>query len=168
MSNRIELQLENGKYTYVFDNGKQYALRHGEHWRDLLGDKFVYCLAHELSEARSELEALKARSKPSKELPEDVQAALRHALDVMSKHGDGFTSVGATTVIEDFMSNPPLPEPIVELPPYGFKDNPGMGFPAEWENYSSEKYRNMVIDVLLEAGISAKVGDKVHRPEPTD
>lgn len=39
-----EVTVEDGKYTVVFDDGKLYALRYGERWRDLTGDKFVYAL----------------------------------------------------------------------------------------------------------------------------
>ena len=35
---------ENGKYTIVFDEstGALYALRYGEYWKDLSGDKLIY------------------------------------------------------------------------------------------------------------------------------
>ena len=56
------IDLENGKYTYVFeDSGRQYALRHGESWRDLTGDKFVFCLAYRVHELEEEVAQLKAR-----------------------------------------------------------------------------------------------------------
>lgn len=58
----MRIDLENGKYTYVFDKGHQYALRHGTTWRDLTGDKFVYCLASELEEAREKLHAMAAHN----------------------------------------------------------------------------------------------------------
>lgn len=45
-----------GKYAVVLhDNGAMEALRYGEPWRDLTGDKLVYCLASELQEARDAL-----------------------------------------------------------------------------------------------------------------
>lgn len=60
----MRIDLENGKYTYVFEpkTGIQYALRHGQHWRDLVGDKFVYCLATELEEAREQQDAIAAQN----------------------------------------------------------------------------------------------------------
>lgn len=39
-----QVTVEDGKYTVVFEDGKLYALRYGEPWRDLTGDKFVYAL----------------------------------------------------------------------------------------------------------------------------
>ncbi len=46
-----------GKYVVTDEGGKGlHALRHGEAWRELTGDKLVYCLAHELQEAREEAE----------------------------------------------------------------------------------------------------------------
>jgi len=42
----MRIDLEDGKYTYLLDDiGGQQALRYGEPWRDLTGDKFVYGLA---------------------------------------------------------------------------------------------------------------------------
>lgn len=58
----MRIDLENGKYTYVFDKSHQYALRHGEPWKDLTGDKFVYCLAAELEEAREQHAAIAAHN----------------------------------------------------------------------------------------------------------
>lgn len=49
------IELDDGKYTYVFDGGNQYALRHGEEWRDLTGDKFVYCMGAEIETLRAQL-----------------------------------------------------------------------------------------------------------------
>ena len=48
-----EVQFENGKYTYVRHcDGSASALRYGEHWRDLTGDKFVGALVDELQSVR--------------------------------------------------------------------------------------------------------------------
>lgn len=60
------LDLADGKYTYIFEDGKQYALRYGEPWRDLTGDKFVYCLASEASAAQ-ELRQQNARMRTALE-----------------------------------------------------------------------------------------------------
>lgn len=49
------ISLSDGKYTYVFDNGEQYALRYGGYWRDLTGDKFVYCLAARIKELEDQI-----------------------------------------------------------------------------------------------------------------
>ena len=55
----MKIELENGKYTYVcYDDGRQHALRYGEEWRDLVGDKFVYCLAHRVTELQEQNKAL--------------------------------------------------------------------------------------------------------------
>lgn len=48
------------KYTVIMENdGRLHALRYGEPWKELTGQKMVYCLAYELSEARQEAEALR-------------------------------------------------------------------------------------------------------------
>ena len=48
----FEIELDGGKYTYIFDNGKQKALRYGEEWRDLTGDNLIYWMAVELNDLR--------------------------------------------------------------------------------------------------------------------
>lgn len=46
----MEYTLENGKYTLIFDDktGILEALRYGEKWRDLTGDKLVYSMLTEM------------------------------------------------------------------------------------------------------------------------
>ena len=56
---RMSVDVCDGKYTVVMDaDGKLFALRCGEPWRELVGDKMVYCLAAELEEARTEVARL--------------------------------------------------------------------------------------------------------------
>ena len=56
MDEDIRLDLCDGKYTYVLTkDGRQFALRYGEPWQDLVGDKFVLALATELHELREKL-----------------------------------------------------------------------------------------------------------------
>jgi hypothetical protein len=42
------IDLEGGKYTVIYDNGRLSALRYGEPWRDLTGDGLVLALVHEI------------------------------------------------------------------------------------------------------------------------
>lgn len=51
----MKIDLNDGKYTYVFDNGKQYALRYGEQWRDLTGDNLIYWMACRIEELEDRL-----------------------------------------------------------------------------------------------------------------
>lgn len=70
-----QIELNGGKYTYVFDQGKQYALRYGEPWRDLTGDNLVYWMAAKIQE----LEAWRdAAFKAHPNLDLDIEAA-KHA-----------------------------------------------------------------------------------------
>lgn len=55
----MKIDLDDGKYTYVMDNGKQYALRYGEPWRDLCGDKFVYAMACMIQGLEDEVQSLR-------------------------------------------------------------------------------------------------------------
>lgn len=53
------LQLAGGKYTYrTDDTGRAEALRYGEPWRDLTGDRFISALASRAAIADELLEAL--------------------------------------------------------------------------------------------------------------
>lgn len=51
------VNLGDGKYTYINDEQGQRALRYGEPWRNLAGDKFVYCMAAEIESLRAEAKA---------------------------------------------------------------------------------------------------------------
>jgi len=42
---QMRISLDDGKYTYILDRDGQRALRYGEEWRNLVGDKFVYNMA---------------------------------------------------------------------------------------------------------------------------
>lgn len=50
----MRIELEDGKYTYLLDEGAQKALRYGEPWRDLCGDKFIYSMACEIERLQAE------------------------------------------------------------------------------------------------------------------
>lgn len=58
----MKIDLNDGKYTYVFEDGKQYALRYDEQWRDLTGDNLVYCMACKISELEEQLENMKQQA----------------------------------------------------------------------------------------------------------
>lgn len=50
------IELENGKYTLVHDNGAGFhALRGGEPWRELVGDGLVLAAAYEIEKLRTAL-----------------------------------------------------------------------------------------------------------------
>lgn len=71
----MKIELDNGKYTYVFHpDGRQHALRYGQPWRDLLGDKFVYCMACKIEELESSL-------KKSDEALDSLVATIQEILD---------------------------------------------------------------------------------------
>jgi len=54
----MKIELENGKYTYMFDEntGVQEVLRYGEPWRgkELTGDNFILAMAHEIQRLRKQ------------------------------------------------------------------------------------------------------------------
>lgn len=56
---RLNVSVEDGKYTVIMEaNGHLHALRYGQPWQELSGNKLVYCLAAELEEARIRLAEL--------------------------------------------------------------------------------------------------------------
>lgn len=58
----MRVDVSNGKYTVVLpeppETGGLHALRYGQPWRDLCGDKLVLSLASELEDARKKIEKL--------------------------------------------------------------------------------------------------------------
>lgn len=48
----MKIRLQNGKYTYVFDEqtGRQEVYGHDELWRDLCGDNFTLAMAQHIEE----------------------------------------------------------------------------------------------------------------------
>jgi hypothetical protein len=52
----MRIELENKKYTVVLDDdGDFYALRYGERWRELGGDKLILSMAQRIDELQEEL-----------------------------------------------------------------------------------------------------------------
>jgi hypothetical protein len=52
------IETSDKKYAvFIQPNGAAFATRHGEYWRELVGDKFVTTLALDLQEARAQLAA---------------------------------------------------------------------------------------------------------------
>lgn len=50
----LSITLADGKYTVIqYDDGRLCALRYGEPWRDLTGDKLVLALAQEVERLRA-------------------------------------------------------------------------------------------------------------------
>lgn len=57
MTTRIDL--DDGKYTVLHDNGRDFrALRHGEPWRELTGDKLVFAMACEIERLRAPIDMI--------------------------------------------------------------------------------------------------------------
>lgn len=67
------VSVDNKKYTVVIgSDGSLTALRYGEPWQDVTGNKFIYCLAAELDAARKTIAATKATTYASEE-PADLR-----------------------------------------------------------------------------------------------
>ena len=59
---RLNVSVDNGKYTVIMEaDGRLHALRHGEPWQDLCGNKLVYFLAAELEATRKALSEVVAK-----------------------------------------------------------------------------------------------------------
>ncbi|MFV1943462.1 hypothetical protein VPH49_21860 [Pseudomonas luteola] len=51
-----KIELENGKYTVVHDNGDNFhALRHGEPWRNLTGDSLVLAMTDRIADLEAHI-----------------------------------------------------------------------------------------------------------------
>lgn len=51
----MEINLLEGKYTYRYKDGFQTVDRYGENWRDITGDKFIYCMAARIKELEMQI-----------------------------------------------------------------------------------------------------------------
>jgi len=54
----MKIDLDNGNYTLLFEEGKLRALRYGEEWRDLVGDNLVLVMGFEIERLRKRLELI--------------------------------------------------------------------------------------------------------------
>jgi len=55
----LKVSVEDGKYTVVMgEDNRLHALRHGEEWRDLIGDGLIYSLAAEVESLRERIKEL--------------------------------------------------------------------------------------------------------------
>lgn len=60
----MRVDIDCGKYTYVFKDGRARLLRYGEPTsRDVVGDKLIYCMAAEIETVRQQLASLTAQCK---------------------------------------------------------------------------------------------------------
>jgi hypothetical protein len=66
------IKLESGKYEFQYEAGRLICLRHGEPWRELIGDKAVYSL---FAFAQSLSEALAGRNITINKLTGELQLA---------------------------------------------------------------------------------------------
>lgn len=63
MADHPHITVYDGKYTLILDPSNLRALRHGEPWRDLVGDGFVMALGQEIVELRERLAVHEANDK---------------------------------------------------------------------------------------------------------
>lgn len=54
-----QVSIENGKYTFVNNHGLVSIKRHGEVWRNEVGDKALLCLLQHVEKLEEEIERLK-------------------------------------------------------------------------------------------------------------
>lgn len=89
-----EVSLEDGKYTLQFNEqtGEFKALRYGEEWQNLAGDKLALALLHKIEEQQEELEQTKNKL--------DVAVGyIDECTDIMSNcHGDDNDTYHEATV----------------------------------------------------------------------
>lgn len=81
-----KLSFEDGKYQLILDAGKFTALRHGQPWRDLTGDKLVYTMFAEIQGLQAEIETLRTGYEATRLEIASLQAQLE-AQPVGAWHG---------------------------------------------------------------------------------
>jgi len=93
----LTCNVADGKYTVILEGGRLYALRNGEPWQELLGNKLVLCLAQELEEARGWVKDLHSgmyincvycghRYGPSESTPASMADVLKAHVEQCPKH----------------------------------------------------------------------------------
>lgn len=95
-----QIVLEDGKYTFINDNGLISVLRYGEEWKNFHGDKSVYALfahAYELQEKKSVPEYIDNKNK---------QFSVGDKVSVQVFHEELIGTVSFTT--EDFVEVQPV------------------------------------------------------------
>lgn len=81
MSDLDSVTLENGKYTIVgIEEGNLRALRHGDEWRSLVGDKLVLTMAQEIRRLEAELEEAREQAREISAVMEKVRALPRYSV----------------------------------------------------------------------------------------
>lgn len=98
------IDVADGKYTVVIDNGKLFALRYGQPWQDLTGNNLVYWLA-------TELQAARAKTAGGDAPPVHIHQHVRHR-DYCGKRVTG-TVRGLTVEGRELMATIALDAPIV-------------------------------------------------------
>lgn len=53
-----KIELEDGKYTVTYNKGELKALRYGEPWREMIGDKLMYAMFCRIQELESDIDQL--------------------------------------------------------------------------------------------------------------
>lgn len=72
-----KLSFEDGKYQLILDAGEFTALRHGQPWRDLTGDKLVYTMFAEIQRLQVELVKGAAQHRMQARLTAEAQESLK-------------------------------------------------------------------------------------------
>ena len=70
----FKLDLADGKYTLIQEDKpyKLVCLRHGEEWRDLVGDNLIVALADKILDLQNEIAAVKGKSSKSEEFVKSI------------------------------------------------------------------------------------------------
>lgn len=81
---QFKIDLDDGKYTYILDNGKQYVLRYDEPWKDLTGDKFIYSMACKIEDLENQIKSLKRKTKHvvDVENTSNIQKSAQYSYDI--------------------------------------------------------------------------------------
>lgn len=116
MTTEFQVSLDEGKYTYERDDdGQQRALRYGEPWRDLVGDKFVAAMGYEIErlqellidDSRLRDDLIKAE-KEIERLRTEVEVQAYWGLRWEKAHAELAASQAREEKLLDFIQNAPV------------------------------------------------------------
>jgi hypothetical protein len=87
-----QITLEDGKYTVVYEAGVLTALRNGEPWRDMVGDKLVGAMFDEIERLRAVVDEVHSWAVCACiASPEDMAQNFPHIVEITAPGGDAPT-----------------------------------------------------------------------------
>ena len=85
----FKIDIENGKYTFINDNGIVSILRGGETWRNETGDKALLCLLQKMETIKEKLNKCENLLSEAHDLMDDVHCYDTEIYHEISRYFNG-------------------------------------------------------------------------------